>query len=147
MALVGYDSTALLNAILAEIEETGSIDDGHNKQLYALFGASFISALNLIDREAVKKMICPANRSFITIAEISSPDKKSIHAPKPQIRCFLKRSYCTCETFSSKVVLSAEMIMCEHLLAANIAERLKIIQQVQLTDEEFGEALYLLRTP
>lgn len=124
----------------------------------------------------MKKIICPANRSFITIAEISSPDKKSIHAPKPQIRCFLKRSYCTCETFSSKVVLNAEMIMvclfcfitctfvemgmllylmeiswfflkCEHLLAANIAERLKIIQQVQLTDEEFGEALYLLRTP
>jgi len=35
---------------------------------------------------------------------------------------------------------------CEHLLAANIAERLKIMQHVQLTDEEFGEALYLFRT-
>jgi hypothetical protein len=28
------------------------VDDAHNKQLYAFFGASFISALNLIDREA-----------------------------------------------------------------------------------------------
>lgn len=36
---------------------------------------------------------------------------------------------------------------CDHLLAANLAERLKIMQEVQLTDEEFGEALYLLRTP
>lgn len=115
-------------------------------------------------------MVCPAKRSFIAITEISSPDTKSIQAPKPQIRCFLKRSYCTCETFSSKVIHSAEMVMvgvcllhvhfekkgisclmnfskCDHLLAANLAERLKIMQEVQLTDEEFGEALYLLRTP
>lgn len=130
----------------------------------------------------VKVVVCPAQRSFITVAEISTPDPNVIHAPKCPIRCFLKRPYCTCETFSSKVVYKSEITMvnalflcftctllrcrgnailslihfsflilyvlqCEHLLAANLAERLKIIPQVQLTDEEFGEALYLLRTP
>lgn len=130
-------------------------------------------------------VVCPAQRSFITIAAISTPDPNVIHAPKCPIRCFLKRPYCTCDTFSTKVVYKSEITMvnalllcftctllrcrgecniksdtffwfffrfyaflqCEHLLAANLAERLKIIPQVQLTDEEFGEALYLLRTP
>ncbi|KAI8578384.1 hypothetical protein K450DRAFT_247627 [Umbelopsis ramanniana AG] len=147
MSFVHHDAIALTNSILAEIEETGEIDDAHNRQLYALFGASFLSALNLIDRQAVKKVVCPAQRSFITIAEISAPDPNVIHAPKCPTRCFLKRPYCTCEIFSSKVVYKSEITMCEHLLAANLAERLKIIPQVQLTDEEFGEALYLLRTP
>ncbi|KAH8548371.1 hypothetical protein BGW37DRAFT_180929 [Umbelopsis sp. PMI_123] len=147
MSFVNHDSIALADSILSEIEEAGEIDDAHNRQLYALFGASFLSALNLIDRKAVQKIVCPAKRSFITIADISTPDPNVIHAPKSPIRCFLKRPYCTCESFSSKVVYKPEITMCEHLLAANLAERLKIIPQVQLTDEEFGEALYLLRTP
>lgn len=37
---------------IIDIDFVKTVDDAHNKQLYAFFGASFISALNLIDREA-----------------------------------------------------------------------------------------------
>lgn len=67
-------------------------------------------------KTAVKMMVCPAHRSFITIAEISTPDPNVIHAPKCPIRCFLKRPYCTCEMFSSKVVYKSEITMVNALL-------------------------------
>lgn len=74
MSFVNHDAIALTNSILAEIEKSGEsknrlpwqltqmtttdqlalVDDAHNRQLYALFGASFLSALNLIDRQAGK---------------------------------------------------------------------------------------------
>jgi hypothetical protein len=57
------------------------------------------------------------------------------------LRCRMKGN------IKSDTIFLGGFLQCEHLLAANLAERLKIIPQVQLTDEEFGEALYLLRTP
>ncbi|KAH9839295.1 uncharacterized protein C8Q71DRAFT_505589 [Rhodofomes roseus] len=116
-------TSALVPTVLESIRPDTFDEDGLEKLRFLFSDTLVLAALDLIDRESVIKYKKPwggiqyevygstANYTVFPGLPGPSPDNKS-------------SSYCTCPAFAYSVLLSRTQIMCKHLLATLVAERL-----------------------
>jgi len=116
-------ASALAPIVLESIGPENFDEEGLEKLRFLFSDTLLFAALDLIDRESVIKYKTPwggmqyevhgstANYSVFPELPGPSPDKKS-------------SVYCTCPAFAYSVLLSRTQIMCKHLLATLLAERL-----------------------
>ncbi|KAH8119556.1 hypothetical protein DFH11DRAFT_1849314 [Phellopilus nigrolimitatus] len=122
----------LLDILLDEIHAESSNDlseDSIQKLRHFFPDNLLLAALDLIDRERVMRLKTQWGRSFYevhgsTSAYTVQPDLPS-HMP----------AYCSCPSFAFSVLLSEDQLMCKHLLAVKLAQRLNKCVERNITDE------------
>ncbi|KZT66372.1 hypothetical protein DAEQUDRAFT_675060, partial [Daedalea quercina L-15889] len=93
-----------------------------------------LAALDLIDRESVVKYRTPWGGTQYEV--YGSTANYSVFPALPGPSSHEPTLYCTCPAFAYSVLLSQTQIMCKHLLATLLAERLSkcIERNIQAND-------------
>ncbi|KFH66075.1 hypothetical protein MVEG_08176 [Podila verticillata NRRL 6337] len=129
-------STQTLNELLGSIAEHKQLDDEHLMALMHLCGqqgdlatTSLMNALRLVDiPNAVEKLVANrCQRSYYKVKDLASD---------LTFTCRPSQRHCTCDRF---VHVLMDAIMCEHVLAALLAETLGTARQVPIDDVDFAE--------
>ncbi|KZT10704.1 uncharacterized protein LAESUDRAFT_345824 [Laetiporus sulphureus 93-53] len=129
----------VLLAVLSSIDSDGVSDDAL-EQLRSFFPDSLLlAALDLIDQDSVIKYKTPWGRpqyevlgstaSYSVFPELLSP------GPNP-LGC-----YCTCPAFAYSVLLSDSQLMCKHLLATLLAQRLSRCVERPIDQDDFAAVI------
>ena len=116
-----------------EMEVNGKISDFLLEALYAIYGPPLIQALDIIDRQAITHITCPAGRGLYEVNASSGSNK---------YLCLLSVNYCSCPYFLYGIVVRDEAMMCKHLLAVQLACSLGQVGDPQIvSDETFASIL------
>ncbi|KAI0268873.1 hypothetical protein BC834DRAFT_821015, partial [Gloeopeniophorella convolvens] len=106
------------------------------------------AALDLIDREcgkplaarpvpAVVKYVAPWGRAHFSVL-----GQTSAYTVFPRLRLAVAaRAFCTCPAFAYAVLIAQSQLVCKHVLAAQIAERLAKCVVRELGKDEFAAVL------
>ncbi|KAL6310394.1 hypothetical protein BKA93DRAFT_814134 [Sparassis latifolia] len=114
------DLLELVQEVIASIKPDSDRD--YMAELRFFFPDTLLlSALDLIDRESVLKYVTPWGSSRYEV--IGSTAMYSVF---PGLRTSKSRLqvYCTCPAYSYSVLISESHLMCKHVLAILLAERL-----------------------
>ncbi|EMD37311.1 hypothetical protein CERSUDRAFT_83059 [Gelatoporia subvermispora B] len=116
---------SFVQAIIASITPdscTEDMDETWEQLRFFLTDNLILAALDLIDRESVIKYNSPWGRvhyevlgstaMYTVFPELPSPDPDNL-------------AYCTCPAFAYSVLISKSQLMCKHVLATLLAERLQ----------------------
>jgi len=126
-----HSSELLLLAI--ESIQPDNYDDALEKLRFFFPDTLLIAALDLIDRDSVIKHVTPWGHLSYEVYGLTAN-----YAVFPDI-CSSglgPLAYCTCPAYAYSVLLSRSQIMCKHLLATIIAQRLsKCIERPIHSDE------------
>lgn len=100
-----------------------------------VFGTLLSEALEIIDREkiTVHKRLSD-NRQYIEIIE----DQNTVYKLLPNIY------HCMCPTFREKVILTNELYVCQHVLAAKLAGLIGKIKIETASDDAVTFSLQLI---
>ncbi|GAA5902114.1 hypothetical protein JCM5296_006607 [Sporobolomyces johnsonii] len=109
------DSLAqLLNGQLASL--SSPLSDSDFRALALIVGSSMLlDALDLIDKDEVARISPPNGRPIYQVT--GSSQAYTVH---PE----LVGGYCPCPAFSHRVMAKENQVICKHLLACRIADRL-----------------------
>lgn len=122
----------LLDAVLNEVEADNLSDDTIEKLSYFFTEELLLAALDLIDRECVIKYITPWGRTHFQVqgsTEVYTVFPSLSNSPTVP-------SFCSCPAFSFAVLISDSHLMCKHVLATRLADRLgKCIERHATQDD------------
>ncbi|PCH43384.1 hypothetical protein WOLCODRAFT_75141, partial [Wolfiporia cocos MD-104 SS10] len=94
-----------------------------------------LAALDLIDRESVIKYKTPWGRAQYEV--LGSTNSYAVF-PEMLLTNMQPMAYCTCPAFAYSVLLSGSQLMCKHLLATILAERLSRCSERHVDPNEFA---------
>eukprot|EP00043_Microstomoeca_roanoka_P008856 m.84975 g.84975 ORF g.84975 m.84975 type:complete len:132 (-) comp14411_c1_seq4:173-568(-) len=103
--------------------------------LYGVFHQNIVAALDIIDREAVTEITCPAGRKAYQVAGKGGRFYFLL----------LEENFCECAAYEY-TVLRNEVSMCKHVLAARLAVAMGVVKQECITDTAFASRM-CPRTP
>ncbi|KAI0043665.1 hypothetical protein FA95DRAFT_1563089 [Auriscalpium vulgare] len=127
----------LFEIVLASIHP-GELSDEAIEQLSHFFPDTLLlSALDLIDRECVIKYLPPWGRPHFHV--LGSTGTYTVYPSLPLAPH--APAFCSCPAFSYAVLISGSQLMCKHVLAARLAERLARCVERQITSNDFASLL------
>eukprot|EP00055_Hartaetosiga_balthica_P004703 m.12787 g.12787 ORF g.12787 m.12787 type:complete len:134 (-) comp4058_c0_seq1:132-533(-) len=106
-------------------------------QLHSLFPQTIVAALDIIDREGVSCVSCPAKRILFHVS--GKGGKAYLVLPD--------ENFCECVAFEYQV-LRKELSMCKHLLATKIAMQMgdQVFKTNIISNEAFAQQMCSMRT-
>lgn len=113
-------------------QETPSLSDNLLSAFYSIFQQPLLYALDLVDKNHVKRFVCPAGRELFQV-QASTGNRLYV--------CLVSSNYCNCPSFMYSVVLREDSLMCKHVLAVKIARAMGRVISNDISDEEFAELL------
>ncbi|KAH9979059.1 hypothetical protein BGW80DRAFT_1282704 [Lactifluus volemus] len=127
----------ILQAILETIEP-GNLPDEAVEKLGVLFSEQLLlAALDLIDRDCVVDYISPWGRSHTCVLGMTG---SYTVFPSLHRSCSIP-SFCTCPAFAYTVLISHSQIVCKHVLATLIAQRLSKCVVREMSQGDFVSIL------
>ncbi|KAG5639119.1 hypothetical protein H0H81_006708 [Sphagnurus paluster] len=131
----------IANAIIDSIENQ-DLSDEHIIKLNSVFPETIVvGALDLLDRENVIKYTTPY--CYPQYQVIGSTD---IYTVLLNITISPTPFYCSCPAFSYCVLLSGSHMMCKHILAARLADKLSLFIERPMKPEDV-EAMFVRQFP
>ena len=92
-----------------------------------MFPGNIYQALEIIGSgKIVRIRSIPSKRVFMKIKEMNG-----------EYNILSKSGFCNCQEYLSKC-LNEQIYMCKHMLAASLGEFLDNVQEIKISDEEFG---------
>eukprot|EP00802_Teleaulax_amphioxeia_P019518 Tamp_19757.p1 GENE.Tamp_19757~~Tamp_19757.p1 ORF type:complete len:256 (+),score=44.14 Tamp_19757:117-770(+) len=114
--------------VFDEIAAAGELRPAALGRLLALYKANTLeSALSLVDKKMVQKLVVASGRSLYLVE--SSSDEPYV--------CF--KQYCPCPYYQHSVINRPEALACKHILAARIADAVGKIEVLDASIEDFVE--------
>ena len=109
-------------------EESGALSDDILKALHFIHGPSFLSALDLVDREAVRHVTTPSGRGVHQVKSSSGNNHYTCRvSPKAS---------CSCPSFT---FCTSDIMYCKHLLAVKMTQVVGSVRTETMSDEAFKE--------
>eukprot|EP01147_Barroeca_monosierra_P002398 gene2398-5345_t len=98
--------------------------------LHSVYQQNAVAALDIIDRKAITRLICPRGR---TVYQVRG------HGDRIYL-VFLEQHYCECAAYeyTGKVLINHP---CKHILAVRLAKAMGIIPSETLSDLSFAQRL------
>ncbi|TFY66269.1 hypothetical protein EVG20_g4822 [Dentipellis fragilis] len=127
----------LLEAVLSSIGPDTLTDEDIDKLGFFFPSTLVVGALDLIDRDCVIKYNTLWGRShYQVLGSMGTYVVFPSLAQSPSMP-----SFCDCPAFSYTVLLSHTHLMCKHVLAARVAERLRRCVERSIGPDELGSLL------
>ncbi|KAK0461334.1 uncharacterized protein EV420DRAFT_194559 [Desarmillaria tabescens] len=124
------------DAIIDSVEPTGVTDDALHR-LQAVFPDSLIlAALDIIDRENIVKYEVNSGHIYYEVA-----GSTGTHTVNIGLNLGPTSSFCTCPAYIYAVLLSKTHLMCKHVLAVRLAERIRACVSRPMGQEELAVTL------
>mmetsp|Transcript_30008 Transcript_30008/g.70066 ORF Transcript_30008/g.70066 Transcript_30008/m.70066 type:complete len:184 (-) Transcript_30008:92-643(-) len=120
---------ALADAVFLSVKEKGQLNERDLVNLDILYGKTLGTALALLDKRLVQKVVSETGRSLFVV-QGSQQD--------PYV-CFT--DYCPCHFYNHKVILAQEYLACKHTLAARVGDALGSLNETEVTNQRFCELL------
>jgi len=116
------------------------VTDETTQALRAIFDDDLLlAALDLVDNKCVLKCTSPWDRTFYWVQSTADPSTAT------QITFLGLQSMipwsCECPAFMKHILLEDDILMCKHILAAMLAERLKRIVEQEPSERDFLQLL------
>ncbi|TDL24256.1 hypothetical protein BD410DRAFT_767446 [Rickenella mellea] len=105
-------------------------DDFLQKLRHIFPDTLIIAALDLVDRERVIKLQSSWGRTFFEV--LGSTGSYTVHPLLPSATPV----YCNCPSFTVSVLLSEDLLMCKHVLAVHVAQRLERCSERKIALED-----------
>ncbi|KAH9951551.1 hypothetical protein B0H21DRAFT_180561 [Amylocystis lapponica] len=128
----------LLDAVIASVEPD-NVEDSLEKLRFFFPDTLVLAALDLIDHDNVIKYTTPWGRSQYEVLGTTANYSVFLALGTPSHSL----SYCTCPAFAYSVLLSESHLMCKHVLATLLAQRLSRCVERPMTQDEL--AAFVLR--
>ncbi|KAK0485729.1 hypothetical protein IW261DRAFT_744146 [Armillaria novae-zelandiae] len=126
----------LADAVIDSVEPTGVTDEALHR-LQAVFPDSLIlAALDIIDRENVIKYETISGHVHYEVA-----GSTGTHTVNIGLSLGPASSFCSCPAHVYSVLLSKTHLMCKHVLAVRLAERIRMCNRRAMGQEELAVAL------
>ncbi|KAH9525789.1 Zinc finger SWIM domain-containing protein 7 [Bulinus truncatus] len=120
----------ICDKLLKEVErtysESGQISDDLLSALNSVFHGPLLSALDLIDKASVTKIISPSGRILFQVLGTSGA---------PYI-CFANNNYCSCPAYNFSVLKREEHLMCKHVLAMKLSQAMGVSKILNVSNDE-----------
>jgi len=126
----GKLDTVILQELICSVVsmQDGKLSDDSLLQLHFLFGQTLTAALELVDRQAVWRLVAqPSGRCCFQIVG--------------KERCICLEHYCSCRNFLYAVAIKQETAFCKHQLAATLANVLGKVPLKEVSDTEYATIL------
>ncbi|KAG7098851.1 hypothetical protein E1B28_000754 [Marasmius oreades] len=119
----------LVDTLLANLEPRQPLPEDFIHALHSFFPDSLIlAALDLIDRQCVIKNISPWGHIQFDVLGSTATYTVLVNLSVTPVS-----AYCTCPAFVFAVLISQSHIMCKHILAARLAQKLSLCIERPLT--------------
>ncbi|KAI5120313.1 hypothetical protein M0805_005817 [Coniferiporia weirii] len=123
----------LLDTLLEELgvnSEPGDVSDDDIQKLLHFFPEKLLlAAFDLVDRERVMHLKTTWGRSFYEVHGLTST-----YTVQPDLPPRMP-AYCSCPAFAFSVLLAEEHLMCKHVLAVKLAQRLNKCVERNISEE------------
>ncbi|CAE6493680.1 unnamed protein product [Rhizoctonia solani] len=139
----------IIDAILAGVDSKEELEEDAISSLHRIFQHTFLEALDLIDRGKITRFT-HQGRDFIRVA--GSDKTYHVYLDLMDVRIDkevegnsavitglgskVATTWCPCEGFFSRIIVSTEEYMCEHVLAALLAIRLGKLPERRCNNHE-----------
>jgi len=114
------------------------MDENWEKLRFFLPDNLILAALDLIDRDNVVKYCAPWGR--VQYEVLGSTAMYTVFPQLPSADSDTS-AYCTCPSFAYSVLISKSQLMCKHVLATLLAERLQKCVERPVTADELASIL------
>src|SRR4030042_2890157 len=116
----------MLEKIISELSIGNELTDTDAKHLHIQFKEKAPKAIEAVENNAVQQITFkPSKREFWCVAGSEKP------------HLLLRQTYCDCVDFYMNVVIKQKSECCYHLLAVEIACKLKKYDRISANDEEY----------
>ncbi|OCH85101.1 hypothetical protein OBBRIDRAFT_340942 [Obba rivulosa] len=132
---------SFVHAVIAAIKpdiSTEDMDENWEKLRFFLPDNLVLAALDLIDRDSVVKYCAPWGRVRYEVLGSTATYTVFPQLPSPDSDIM---AYCTCPSFTYSVLLSKSQLMCKHVLATLLAERLQKCVERPVTADELASTV------
>ncbi|XP_074640742.1 zinc finger SWIM domain-containing protein 7-like [Tubulanus polymorphus] len=116
----------LLNEVSRNHREHGRLTDEVLSALRFVFQAPLLSALDLVDKEAVTTLESPSGRKVYQVVGTSGTP----------YTCYENSNFCCCPAYKFSVLKKNDHIMCKHVLAIELSNRLEKTKREQVNNQE-----------
>lgn len=130
--------TRLVAAVISSVQHN-NLDDSLEKLRSFFPEKLLLASLDLIDRECVIKYNLPWGRTMYEV--FGSTANYSVFL-KLSPNTETSMSYCTCPAFAYSALLSGSQLMCKHLLATLLAERLSKCVERPINQDDLAMLVY-----
>ncbi len=118
----------MLEKILSELSPGNEISPDDVQTLDNHFKEKATKAFEAIQKKAVQLItFSPSNREFWSVKG------------QEKTHLVLRHTYCDCVDFYMNVVIKRKNECCYHLIAVEIANKLKTFNHISANDEQFGK--------
>ena len=124
-------SDHLFEEAKTEKQKNGSVSDETFKSLSFIHGPYFLSALDLVDRNAVCHVTSTSGNTLYQVKSSVGHNVYNCH--------LLPQPVCSCPCFSYGAVSKEDAIFCKHLLAVKMVVVLGTARRETMSDEAFRE--------
>lgn len=125
----GYVAQTVINSI-----DLDNLEEGIDQLRAFIPDTTLVAALDVVDRDRVLRYKAPWGRSHYEVFGSTS----TCYTVFPRLGFSASVfCYCTCPAFAFAVLASNSHLMCKHVLAVYLAERLSKCIERTVTDEEF----------
>lgn len=121
----------LLKEIQKVFHETSHVPDDHLRALKFVFGPSAVPALDLVDCQAVTRIVSPSGR---TVYQVLGSSRKLYY-------CYASCHFCPCPAFAFSVLRKGGSLVCKHLLAIYLSQALGKCQELTVPDKQLTRLL------
>ncbi|KAJ6657342.1 hypothetical protein lerEdw1_002709 [Lerista edwardsae] len=120
---------AVAEELLKEIEKV--FHETSHGRLKFIFGASAVPALDLVDCQAVTRIVSPSGR---TVYQVLGSSRKLY-------QCYSSCHFCSCPSFAFSVLRKGDSVVCKHLLAIYLSQAMGTCQELTLPDKQLTRLL------
>ncbi|KAI0320791.1 hypothetical protein OF83DRAFT_1162215 [Amylostereum chailletii] len=99
-----------------------------------------LAALDLVDRESIVKLVSPWDKCHFEV--FGSTGTYTVYPSLTMAPAC--PAFCTCPAFSYAVLISQSQLMCKHVLAVRLADRLSKCIERSATKDDRQQAYLLL---
>jgi len=125
-------------SIIERLRSDEELDEEAILSLHYVFQHTFLAALDLIDRGKVAQLTHQGRSMFhvhgidethtvylnmLDMCDTGTPEQPP-HADTDELNWDVPSAWCSCAPFAAAVLISAEQLMCKHLLAVTLSVKL-----------------------
>eukprot|EP00013_Stygamoeba_regulata_P003791 CAMPEP_0177629754 /NCGR_PEP_ID=MMETSP0447-20121125/837_1 /TAXON_ID=0 /ORGANISM="Stygamoeba regulata, Strain BSH-02190019" /LENGTH=137 /DNA_ID=CAMNT_0019131097 /DNA_START=108 /DNA_END=518 /DNA_ORIENTATION=- len=115
--------------LINDIVDKNHVTDSTLASLQSLFGTTLLSALELVDNDAVYRLNSTPPSRHAHMAYDFHDDRHFV----------VLRSFCTCPTFSADVIEKRQQISCKHELAVKISDALGKTKAILVSEDTLAQ--------
>ncbi|XP_059149613.1 zinc finger SWIM domain-containing protein 7-like [Physella acuta] len=124
------EAQELVEHLMLEVKNAYTLHGKLSDDLLSLLNFTFqgllLSALELVEKQSVTKIVSPSGRALFQV----------VGASGTPYTCFARENYCSCPAYHFSVLRKEDHMMCKHVLAVKLSEAMGKSKSLSVSDAE-----------